>query len=291
MNEQYQIVKAYQNNAVWRKSFNELAVKTFGLDFEDWYQNGYWGEKYIPYSIIYGNKVVANISVNLMEFEENERAKKYIQLGTVMTEERYRNQGLIRILMEEVKKDYMEKVEGFYLFANDSVRKFYPKFGFREVREYQYSKSVWNNNEASVIQISTKDKENWKLLEAAIEGSANHSSFEMKNNIGLIMFYIMKFMQENVYYIKEQNAYVIAEIEEETVLIHNIFAEKAINLNSVAKAFGTEITHIILGFAPLEKEGYEVTEVWEEDTRLFIYGTGFTSFEKGKKMFPTLSHA
>lgn len=291
MNKQYTIVKSYQNNVMLRKSFNELAMKTFGIDFEDWYQNGYWGEKYIPYSILDGNKVIANVSVHLMEFETDGYRKKYIQLGTVMTEEAYRNQGLIRKLIEEVEKDYAEKAEGFYLFANDSVKEFYPKFGFKEGREYQYSKSVQNNDEASVVQISMKDMENWRLLEDAITSSVNYSCFEMKNNMELIMFYITKFMQENVYYMRKQNAYIIAEIEDETVLLHNIFADRVVDLDNVAQAFGKEIKRMILGFTPLKKDGYKITEVQEEDTTLFLRGTGFINFEKEEKMFPTLSHA
>lgn len=36
------LMKDYRNNEELRASFNVLAKKTFGLDFEDWYQNGYW---------------------------------------------------------------------------------------------------------------------------------------------------------------------------------------------------------------------------------------------------------
>lgn len=46
------MVKNYKENEALRLSFNGLAGKTFGLDFEDWYQNGFWKENYIPYSIV-----------------------------------------------------------------------------------------------------------------------------------------------------------------------------------------------------------------------------------------------
>lgn len=45
------IEKNVKNHDALRRSFNTLAKETFGLSFETWYQNGYWGEKYIPYSI------------------------------------------------------------------------------------------------------------------------------------------------------------------------------------------------------------------------------------------------
>ena len=40
-----QICKNVKEDAALRHSFNALAGETFGLDFEPWYQYGYWGER------------------------------------------------------------------------------------------------------------------------------------------------------------------------------------------------------------------------------------------------------
>ena len=53
----YEVIKNYRENNPIRQSFNELAEKTFGLNFEDWYQNGFWGENYNPYSIVQEGKL------------------------------------------------------------------------------------------------------------------------------------------------------------------------------------------------------------------------------------------
>ena len=63
----YEMIKNYKDNESLRLSFNELAGKTFGLDFEDWYQNGFWRENYVPYSIVENGKVIANVSVNITD--------------------------------------------------------------------------------------------------------------------------------------------------------------------------------------------------------------------------------
>ena len=42
------IVKNIRDDAGLRNSFNRLAEKTFELNFENWYQNGYWKDNYIP---------------------------------------------------------------------------------------------------------------------------------------------------------------------------------------------------------------------------------------------------
>lgn len=285
------IVKAYQDDTLLRNSFNELAEKTFGINFEDWYQNGYWGKNYIPYSILDKDRIVANVSVNVTDFVWNGERKHFIQLGTVMTEETYRKKGLIRRLMQEIEKDYGKRAEGIYLFANDSVLDFYPRFGFQKAAEYQYSKQVHITEEKSVLQVPMQEKKDWKLLEKAISLSVNNSCFEMVDNTGLIMFYVTKFMQENVFYLEELNTYVIAEIEGNDLLIHNVFSETLVDLEEVIKAFGKGIKKVTLGFTPQDAENYIYTEIRQEDTTLFVKGKGFEAFGGSKIMFPTLSHA
>lgn len=291
MEEEFKIVKAYKENKTLRNSFNELAKKTFDLDFEDWYQNGYWKEQYNPYSIVYNNKVVANVSVNDMEFEIDGKRKRYIQLGTVMTELKYRNRGLIRKLMQEIEQDFKGKIDGYFLFANDSVLEFYPKFGFQKCNEYRYSKAVCIEKEKTALQIVVSNLREREFLEAAIRNSVTNSSLEMKNNLGLIMFYVTKFMQSDVYYIASQNAYVIAEIYNKILFLHQIFSDKIVDIDEIIPSFGRKINRVILGFTPLKKENYEIAQLHEEDTTLFLKGIDPVIFEKEKWMFPTLSHA
>lgn len=64
--EKFIFMKDYKNNDALRKSFFELAANTFGLSFENWYQKGFWTERYIPFSFVEGDKVIANVSVNLL---------------------------------------------------------------------------------------------------------------------------------------------------------------------------------------------------------------------------------
>jgi len=291
MKNQYAFQKNYKDNSILRTSFNELTTKVYKLSFEDWYQNGYWSENYIPYSIIDEESVIANVSVNTIDFNCDGRTKHYIQLGTVMTEESYRNQGLSRSLMEQIIKEYEDQTDGIYLFANDSVLDFYPKFGFKKSKKYQYSKIVQNIDKMSAIRVPMESEYDWKKLENAIKSSVCNGSFEMVNNPGLIMFYVTKFMRDCVYYIKNEDAYVIAEIEKERLLIHNVFSKKIVDLNAVIEKFGCDIKKVTFGFTPMDADGYILSELHEKNTTLFVRGKEFDDFENNGKMFPTLSHA
>lgn len=288
--EEFRLIKGYQKDNKLRKSFNELAQKTFGLSFEDWYQNGYWTDHYIPYSMVCQEEIVANVSVNIMEMWCDGIRKRFLQLGTVMTKEEYRRKGLIRRLMEEIQKEYAGKVDGMYLFANDGVLDFYPKFGFHRAAEYQYIKRRKGAAEPLAAAVSVKNKEELKKLEEAILASTWNARLGMDANLPLIMFYVTKFMQDNVYFVESENAYVIAMQEGSSLYLQEVIADHQVELDKVIAAFGTQIREAVLGFTPLEQKDCEVRIVEEEDTTLFV-DQGFAEWEKEKWMFPVLSHA
>lgn len=289
------IIKNYRNNTALRQSFNELAIKTFDINFEDWYRNGYWTDNYNPYSIVMDGKVVSNVSVNHMNFLWHGKRKFFIQLGTVMTDEAYRNRGLLRQIMKEIEQDYGTKADGFFLFANDSVLDFYPKFGFEQSTEYQCTREITSEistiKEPAIEQVPMRDKDAWTLLQNAIQTSIPCGSFEMADNSELILFYITKYMQENVFYHREQEAYVIAEVNNGDLLIHNIFAPRPVEIARIVSAFGNGIRQVRLGFTPENSTGYTISLLKEEDCTLFLKGRGFDGFEAERLMFPLLAHA
>lgn len=284
----YQIEKNVKENVSLRAGFNSLAEKTFGLNFEGWYQNGFWRDKYIPYSMVKDGRVVANVSVNIMDMRLRGEKKHYLQLGTVMTEESCRRQGLIRRLMEEIAADYAGKTDGVFLFANDSVLDFYPKFGFRQAKEFQYMRENDAGSAVRFEKISMREKTNWKRVEAAIVNNRFQGGLDMMDNSDLAMFYLTQFMTEAVYYDAESDTYAVAESEGDHLLLHAVYGKGQIALDEVISAFGGGIKRVALGFTPLDTAGWQCAEVKEEDTTLFVKGVDFAG---NKVMFPTLAHA
>ena len=57
--QQMRLVKDYRDNDKLRESLNDLTEATFQFDFKGWYNSGYWRDKYIPYSIVCDDKVIA----------------------------------------------------------------------------------------------------------------------------------------------------------------------------------------------------------------------------------------
>ena len=283
----------YKDDTILRNSFNSLTEKTYGFNFKQWYEDGYWGDKYIPYSLLDGDKVVSNVSVNIIDFLILGEQKKFVQIGTVMTDEDYRGQGLNRALMELVLKEWEDKCDLIYLFANDSVLDFYPKFGFDVCDEYQYSINKIKGNKSEKIR--KMDMDNDKDREFVYNMACNRiplSKVSIKNNASLIMFYCTYFMKDSIYYLEDHDAVVICEFNEEVLYVQDVFTTKEVKLDSIINAMMTEKTKkVVLGFTPYDTSSYEKSLVNEEDTTLFIKVGKENPFKSEDLMFPILSHA
>lgn len=154
-----QYIKDYRDNKELRESFFELANNVFGLNFVNWYEKGFWGSNYVPYSYIDDNKVIANVSINIIDMIVHGTQHRALQVGTVMTHPEYRNRGLSEKLMNKVLAEYKDSYDIMYLFANDSVLDFYPKFGFDLVEEYQYF-TTFTSEIKSISKLRKLDVEN-----------------------------------------------------------------------------------------------------------------------------------
>lgn len=285
------IIHGYRDNKELRDSFNALAEQTFdGLNFEGWYQNGFWGDNYDPHSIVLDGKVVANVSVNRTDFLIGGKRRRMYQLGTVMTDPAYRGRGLSRAIMESLEEKLSE-ADGVYLFGNDSVVDFYPKFGFRPGRETAYRKRVDQSGPCTARNIPMEGRADWDLLADAMERSEFREGCKMVGNRSLIFFYVSQFMTDSVWYIPEQDAWVIAELEDGELNIYNIFGSAELTMDDVIRAFGAEVRSVRLGFAPQIREGWQTSEHREEDCNFFVRGDVFDEFEALGLRVPSLSHA
>ncbi len=280
----------YRDNEALRNSFNELAGKIFGgLNFENWYRNGFWKDNYIPYSVVVDGKVVSNISVNTCDMNYDGRIVKLIQLGTVMTDPDYRGRGYARLLMEKVLEEYEGKVDGIYLYGNDSVVDFYPKFGFRKSKEYRYSKAVEIENDRTAKLVPMAEKSDFDKMVRILDSTEQNAKLYMVNNPGLYMFYLSQFMQENTFYIDGTDSYAIAEIDSDTLNLHAIIGNAP--LDDVIASFGKDIKNAVLCFTPHDVTGYYKSEVFEEDTTFFVRGKFFDETSEDAFMFQEITHA
>lgn len=235
-----------------------------------------------------------------MSFLQNGVEKYYIQIGTVMTDEAYCRQGLAKKLIEHVIKQYEDKCDGFYLFANLEALDFYTKCGFSMENEYRYlvkeelcEKFCRDKaKENHFVPVDTEDAQVRKKYMDMVRKSAVNSSFEQLNKFGLQLFYTADL--ENVYYSKDMDCFIVAETEKDTLLLQSIICENHVALSDILSRISMPYRKCRLGFTPTQNDMHMcATEKYDgaDDYRLFYLGEPLKSIEQENLYFPELSHA
>lgn len=287
--KEYKFCRKFQNDENRRHSLDLLSQKTFGgLSFERWYNQGYWNEKCIPYTLFDGDKAVANILVNTFKIVIQGEQKRYIQLGTVMTDCEYKNNGLSRFLMKKILEDWEEQCDAVYLYANDSVVNFYPKFGFIKESEYQYTMQVSPKN-GNIRKLDISNDVDKRILIEKCKGTNPFSAIQMIDSYEFIMFHCITFMKDNIYFLEGFDAVVIAKQGNGTLFCFDVFCDEDISLNEILSVIAdSNSSNVILGFTPKDPHNCKVAISEEKDTTLFVLKSKDNIFKKNKLMFQML---
>ena len=287
----YTLVKQVRDKPALRKDFFSLAQETFGLSFEDWFQNGFWTDRYIPYALTEENRVLSNASVNIIDTVWRGREMRLIQIGTVMTRPEYRNRGLARRIIAEILADWREKSEAVYLYANDAALHFYPKCGFQPAAEYQYSRPVCPTP-GDFAKLDMGQLSSRALLARCYRASNPFSELPVRDQYGLVMFYCTGGLKDCVYYSKEYDTVCVAQAQGNILLCYDLFGEPSARLETVLEKLAEpQIQRVELGFTPTEKTGYHSRKIQEEDTTLFVYAGIQKQFQQERVMMPLLFRA
>lgn len=292
--KEYQFRILDEEDRAAKESFNRLARETFGISFD------HIGGQYLPYVLMDGNRVAANVSVNHIHLNYQGESRFYIQLGTVMTDAAYRKKGLSRWLMEQVLSEWEERCDGLYLFANDSVLDFYPKFGFVKREEYHWETTVEGEPvdeeadkeiNAAVRRLNMESETDREILLRCYQHGNPYSRLAAVENTGVLMFYCAGFMNEHVYYLEKLDLAVVAEYDAEYMECCDIYGKSEAPLCEVLEILAQEENQkVVLGFTPLDTSGFQMRPHKEEDTTLFVLSGKEDLFENYPLMFPVLSH-
>lgn len=209
-----------------------------------------------------------------------------------MTDPKFRGKGLSRWLMEYVMDKWKNNCDAIYLFSNDSVLDFYPKFGFVKVLEYEFKQSGKMPDRCKAQKLQMNDERNIQLVLEKYEQGNPFSALYMAENQGLFSFYCMGLMKENIYSSSQYDVIIVAANEEEKIRCCDIFGRTDAKLYDVLSVILSEgERELLLGFTPIHMDGFICQVHNEEDTTLFMYTAGASPFAFDRLMVPTISHA
>lgn len=289
----YQLISDYKDNELYRKTFNDLAESTFDINFEEWYKHGFWNDKYVCYSYLDKNKVIANVSINKMDLIYQGNDYRALQIGTVMTHPDYRNQGLAQELINHVISKYEQDYDFFYLFANDTVLDFYPKFGFERVQESSFTVDATSLKKRNykIKKLNPDDELDFQLISRIVSNRVPLSSIlDVKNSEDLLMFYLLIVLRDAIYYIEELDAIVLYEQEEEDLYVLDIISTKKLDIVEVLGFLANKkIETIHVSFTPEKNKYIDAAYIIETEDMLFMRPNLFTA--DPYFLFPATSHA
>ena len=294
LNERYRVEVVDPENECLRKQFNHLIKETFGFDFENWYQGGYWPASYLPHVLLEDDKVIANISVNVQLIKIGNQTKTFVQIGAVATAKAYRQKGFGRLLMIEVMNKWEAQCDQIYLYAHDGVASFYPKFGFQRSKQYydvrDLEASSGKIQPISMRKLVLENKQDLQKLNEKARLGNPFSELSMVNGESLIMFYTTYFQREDIYYLETYDLVVIAQSEAGILSINEILGNATASLDTVISTMITaDIHRVELGFAPKEREHFQILPLIEENNNLFILNVNEDVTLENRWMFPILT--
>jgi GNAT superfamily N-acetyltransferase len=289
----FELVYNYKENEALRKSFNELSQNTFGINFEEWYQKKLWNDKYECYSIKMGNKIVSNASVSKFQFIINGEKKTALQIGTVMTDEEFKGKGLAKQIMNFILEKFEKEYDIIYLFANNSVAEFYPKFGFEKITQFQiYStEKIETNTKFKFRKLDMNNLDDISILrKVGVNRIHNSSKFDVINGYEVMFWYCLNVFRDNIFYDENEKIIVIYTVAGNKLNIHDIVLTEKKNYKEIVGSIVTdEVKEVSFNFN-MDVDNLEIKEraVDEDNNILFIKG----KYSKDLKIIhPITSHA
>ena len=247
-----QLVIGEDVRKLYKDSFFALSRATFGLQFEQWDTLGFWDHTYRSYAFVDNGTVVANVSVNFAKMVLDGQHFTSAQIGTVMTDERYRGKGLSKKLMDKVMED-LQPIDIIYLFANATVLEFYPKFGFEKRMQATFTIQTAHLtlNPTEVKKLDIDDEKVRELLyQTTIHRRPISTKMAMLQNENIVMFHALTQYRNHIYYVPAFEAIVIAKEQGETFQLIDVISKKYISLHGLLATLPIKAPKIDLCFTP-----------------------------------------
>ncbi len=244
-----------------------------GAKFLEWWEKGFWTDKYKPFSILESGKIISNVTAALMDVIIEGGKYKAVQIGAVGTIPGFRNKGLSRILMKYVLEKYEAEVDLFFLFANQNVLGFYPKFGFKPVTEKLFKfDSVIPGGNYSARKLILKNYDDYNLLLGLINSRMSLTGLLGAENYGFItMWHIFNSYKDSLYYLSNEDALIIKKEKNNEMYIRDIIYWKPFDILPVlSKVVESDMIKRIYYYFPPDKLGYPYSESVDYNSYLFV---------------------
>jgi GNAT superfamily N-acetyltransferase len=242
--------------------------------FRRWYELNGWSPDYRAFAIMEGGRIVANVSVQRMDLTIGGRARTGWQLGAVGVLPEQRGRGLQRVLLNHLLEQ-LDPRDMTFLFANEEVLDFYPRFGFRRAQEWIYSidRSV-RPASGAVRRLSVDSGEDRDVLaRIAATAAPVTERFGARGYGSLLLWYWSNVPDIGFYYHPGDDSIVVAERDMEVLRILDVLARTPVDLADYFPQLVSEpVDHIEFAFTPERVWPDAVPDCEYRESLLFVRG-------------------
>ena len=232
-------ISDYKENHHLRESFNLLAKQTFGIDFETWYQYGFYDHSYVCHSFVENGRVISNVSATKMQLIIDGKDINAIQIGTVMTCPECRMSGLAGRLMHTVIEEYEPHNYMIILFPNETVMDFYPRFSFRLTNDTLYSIKTKCSGEAfdKFRKLDIKESAGRRIIEQAVKTKIPLSErMDVRANHAICLWHCLNSFQDDIYIADSGLCVVIYKMSGDRIDLYDVITPFKILIGDILPA-------------------------------------------------------
>ncbi len=251
-------------------------------------ENDFLSPNVVPFGIFEADQALSILNATRLHILTGSSTARAVQIGTVATHPELRGRGYSAQLMRHVAAHYAPSIDFMFLFANDTVLEFYPKFGFEPCCETTYAMAVAVCDEASGFRkLDVGKPEDLGIVHELIARRVPIAkSFCVLDYSFLAEWYCQKFYQDGLYYSEALNLLLVASQEGSTLVIYDIVADR-LDENFLLDFSFPGVTEVVLQFIPDRFKG-DFTPRIDNESRLFVQGA-FPGRGRPLK-FPPLAH-
>ena len=269
------LIKNYRDDKVLRNKFFEFMGTVFpSADFREWFDMGFWSDEFIQFSLLENGKIISNVCCTKMKLLIEGKEAKAVQIGGVGTIPDYRNKGLSKYLMDLVLDKYQNSADLFFLFANETVTDFYPKFGFKQYNEVVYrTESDIPASDYSARKLNISSESDFAILTNLLSRRAPLTKLFGAVDYGFItMWHVLNICKDDIYYLENENIIFIYTEQNNHLDIWDVIYEDKFDITeALPKIISAKINSVNFHFPP-DILNYKYDRTENSDTLLFIRG-------------------
>jgi predicted N-acetyltransferase YhbS len=234
------------------EAFLRFIPRVFPIDFRSWYAIGGWTDAYTVFALLDGDEVVASAASSRMECVVHGRTVFGHQLGAVGVSPEHRGRGLGRMVMESLLAR-LASDDLTFLFANESVLDFYPRFGFRRVQEHLFGAEVDIVPSRHRLHPLAADQLAHHALIAEVGRIAEPVTeyFGARDYGHSAAWYLSNFYSDCFYYTPGDDAVIVAKQAGDVLHVIDVIAPEQVDLDALLPHIvSAPVRRLELGFTP-----------------------------------------